>query len=116
MIDCPFRICWSIPGVKDKSVPTIFHKVFIIKCDPTHNYAMSFESFRNACRMSKCPMKLDLKMLNGVVNMMKIDPHLPLRHMRSLLNGCVPKNIVLGATYLRNFHRRCQLYYAANPN
>ena len=47
---------------------------------------------------------------------MKIDPHLPARHMRSLLNGCVPKHIVLDADYLRNFRRRCQLYHAANPN
>ena len=55
-------------------------------------------------------------MLNGVVNMMKIDPHLPSRHMRSLLNGCVPKHIVFDAKYLLNFRRRCQLYHAANPN
>ena len=55
-------------------------------------------------------------MLTGVVNMMKIDPHLPCRHIRSLLNGCVPKHVVLDAVYIRNFRRRCQLYHAANPN
>ena len=53
-------------------------------------------------------------MLNGVVNMMKIDPHLPCRHIRSLLNGCVPKHIILDAVYIRNFRRRCQLYHAAS--
>ena len=97
-------------------MPTIYRQVFITKCDPTHNCGMSFESFRNATRMSKCSRKLDIKTLNGVVNMMKIDPHLPPRHMRSLLNGCVPKHIVLDAAHLRNFRRRCQLYHAANPD
>ena len=57
MIDCPFRILWSISGVKDKSVPTIFRKFFITKCNPTHNYGMSFESFMNASRMSKATKK-----------------------------------------------------------
>ena len=116
MIDCPFIIRWSVPGVKDKSLPTICRQVTITKCDPTHNCGISCESFRNASRMSKCSKKFDIKTLNGVVNKMKIDPHLPPRHMRSLLNGCVPKHIVMDAVYLRNFRRRCQLYHAANPN
>ena len=103
MIDCPFIIRWSIPGVKNKSLPTIFRQVTITECDPTHNCGMSFESFRNDTCMSKCSRKFDIKILNGVVNMMKIDPHLPPKRMRSLLNGCVPKHIVLDAAYLRNF-------------
>ena len=37
MIDCPFRIHWSIPGVKNKSVPIKFRKVFITKYDSNHN-------------------------------------------------------------------------------
>ena len=48
--------------------------------------------------------------------MMKTDPRLPSRHTRYLLNGCVPNHIVLDAIYLRNFHRRCPLYHATNPN
>ena len=59
---------------------------------------------------------IDYKAIQSVVNVMKIDPHLPARHLRSLLVGCLPPETDLTSDYLSNFRRRCQLYPASHPD
>ena len=47
---------------------------------------------------------------------MKIDPHLPARHLRSLLVGCLPPETDISCHYISNFRKRCQLYHASHPD
>ena len=47
---------------------------------------------------------------------MKIDPHLPAKHLRSLLVGSLSPDTDISAHFLCNFRKRCQLYHATHPN
>ena len=113
-IKCPFVIRWSCPGVKDKSLAPIFRKVYVTQCNPVHSCGLCKESFRIAMRMSKIPNKYDLKSLSSVLKMTKIDPCLPARHLRSLLETCLPDTIHLDSEFLKCFRKRCQLYHATH--
>ena len=115
-IDCPFLVRFSCPGIKDKSVHPIFRQVNITKCNPKHSCGLSTSSYRAASRLSKSQSKFDYKALNSVVNVMKIDPHLPARHLRSLLVGCLPPETDISSDYISNFRKRCQLYHASHPD
>ena len=46
---------------------------------------------------------------------MKINTHLPARHLRSLLMGCISETN-LSSNYLGNFRKRYQLYHASPPD
>ena len=98
-IRCPFFIRWSCPGVKDKSLAPIFRKVYIIQCNPVHRCGLCKESFRIAMRMSKSKDKYDIKSLSNVLRMTKIDPCLPARHLRSLLQTCLPDTVHLDSDF-----------------
>ena len=50
---CPFVIRFSIPGVKNKSLPTILKEVKLTEVVTSHNCGLCNESFRTASRMSK---------------------------------------------------------------
>ena len=82
----------------------------------SHNCGLCNESFRAANRMSKSSIKFDLKSLNNVVHMMKIDPHLSARHLRSILVGCVPPETDISSDYISSFRKRYQIYHAKNPD
>ena len=69
-----------------------------------------------AIRLYKISNKVDYEALNSVANVMKIDPHLPARHLRSLLVGCVPHETNISTAYLSNFRRRCQLYHSSHSD
>ena len=47
--------------------------------------------------------------------MMKIDPHLSTRYLRSILVGCVPLDTDISSDYIGLFRKRCQIYYVTNP-
>ena len=64
--------------------------------------------------MSKSTIKFDLNSLSNVLRMTKIDPCLPARHLRSLLENCLPNNYLIDAQFLDNFRKRCQLYHATH--
>ena len=115
-IQCPFIIRWSCPGVKDKSLAPIFRKIFITHCNPRHTCGLCKESFRIATKMSKSGNKYDVNSLSNVLKMTKIDPCLPARHLRSLLETCLPSSISIDHDFLSNFRKRCQLYHAKNCN
>ena len=115
-LDCPFIVRFSCPGVKDKSLPAIFRKVNITFCNPIHNCGLSKSSYRKASHSSKSQNKFEYKVIQSVVNVMKIDPHLPARHLRSLLVGCLSSDTDISAHFLCNFRKRCQLYHASHPN
>ena len=66
--------------------------------------------------MSKSVTKFDLSSLSSVLRMTKIDPCLPARHLRSLLETCLPSSIYIDAKFLYNFRRRCQLYHTRDSN
>ena len=61
-------------------------------------------------------IKFDLKSLSNVVHMIKIDPHLSARHLRSILVGCVPPETDISSDYISSFRKRCQIYHAKNPD
>ena len=113
---CPFVIRFTILSVKNKSVPTIFREVRITQVVPHHNCGLCNQSFRTANRMSKSSIKFDLNSLNSVVHMMKIDPHLSARHLRSILVGCVPLDTDISSNYLGSFRKRCQIYHVTHPD
>ena len=115
-IACPFVIRFSIPGIKNQSIPAIFRQVNITEVITSHNCGLCNESFRAANRMSRSSIKFDLKSLNNVVHMMKIDPHLSARHLRSILVGCVPPETDISSDYISSFRKRCQIYHAKNPD
>ena len=94
---CPFLIRFSIPGVKTKTIPTIFREVNITQVVPHHTCGLCKQSFHTANRISKGSIKFDLNYLNSVVHMMKIDPHLSARYLRSILVGCVPLDTDIGS-------------------
>ncbi len=66
--------------------------------------------------MSKSPAKIDLTSLTNILKMTKIDPCLPARHLRSLLEGCVDRFVDINADFFKNFRRRCQLYHATHAD
>ena len=113
-INCPFVIRWSCPGIKDKSQAPIFRKVYITQCNPNHNCGICVESFRIAMRMSKSSGKFDLNTLSNVLRVTKIDPFLPAKHLRSLLETCIPSSIYIDSKFLSNF-RRALSVLSCNP-
>ena len=64
--------------------------------------------------MSKSVTKFDLCSFSNVLRMTKIDPYLPARLLRSLLENCLPNYFLIDAKFLDNFRQRCQLYHATH--
>ena len=48
--------------------------------------------------------------------MIKIDPHLSARHLRSILVGCVPLDTDISTDYISSFWKICQNYHTKNPD
>ena len=48
--------------------------------------------------------------------MMKTDAHVSARYLRSILVGCAPLDIDISQDYTSSFQKRCQIYYATNPD
>ena len=59
---------------------------------------------------------MDLKEVSGALGMLNIDPHLSATLLRPLLMNSVASEHAITAQYMANFRRRCEIFYATNPN
>jgi hypothetical protein len=66
--------------------------------------------------MSKSVNKHDVNSISNVLKMTKIDPCLPARHLRSLLESCLPSSLFIDHDFLSHFRKRYQLYHAKNSD
>ena len=73
-------------------------------------------SYRKASHSSKIINKFEYKVIESVVNVIKIDPHLPTRHLRSFMVGRLSPDTDISAHFLCNFRKRCQFYHASHPD
>ena len=113
-VNCPFVIRFSMPGIKKKLKPPIFHVVRITFVNPSHLCQFSPQSYNVAKRKSTSIKKIELSALSVVIQCIKVNPHLPSNHLRSLLASCLPLETSLSSDYVRNFRKRCNLYIASN--
>ena len=72
------------------------------------------KSYNVAKRKSTSIKKIELSALSVVIQCIKVNPHLPSNHLRSLLASCLPLETNLSSDYVKNFRRRCNLYIASN--
>ena len=116
IVQCPFIIRFSIPGVKNKSLPSIFYTVKITHVNANHTCKLSSYSFRTAKRISTSAQKIDINALKVVLHCLKLDPHLPSLHLRPLLASCLPLDTDLSKTLIKTIRRRCMLHLAMDGN
>ena len=88
--ECLFIIRWLFPGIKDKYLTSIFRKVYKTKCNSKHTRGLCKESLCIVIKLYKTSVNLDLKSISNVLRMKKVDPCLPEKHLRALLEDCLP--------------------------
>ena len=115
--NCPFEIRYSFMGViKHKKVPFSFYKVKITWCNYNHSCQLSSIFYKTATQLSRGKMKLDLNGMNTLLMLLKSNPAIDTRSLRSLLLEYVHKDVSIDSTYIRNFRQRVAYFHAANPS
>ena len=84
--------------------------------NPRYKCTLSNVSLRIATRISKSTTKVYLNALKVVMKCVKLDPHLPVVHLRPLLSSCLPPNTELSTAYWSRSRRPCQLFLASGDD
>ena len=115
--NCPFEIRYSYIDLKKHSkVPLSFFKVKITWCNYNHTCQLSSIFYKTATQLSRGKVKLDLCGMNTVIMLLKTNPAIDTRSLRSLLAEYVHKDVAIDCTYMRNFRQRVAYFHATNPN
>ena len=93
-----------------------YYKVNITWCDYNHICQLSSILYKTAGHLSRGAMKLDLAAMNSIVMLLKSNPATDACALRPLLTEYVHKDVVIDATYIRNFRQRVAYFHASNPN
>ena len=110
-IQCPFEIRFShIHYVKKCRQKPIFYKVKITHINAIHECSLSKDFFTKAGRVTRGKSKYNIPQLSTVIDIMRNDPNIDARNLRTLLKDVIPSDLNLDAKFICNFRSRVALH------